>query len=276
LSFTAAAIHFKLTTGLSIGGTADRKLTISSGTPIVIPLVNTVSNGKNTSAKKKQNKHTGTNLYSNGATAANDLLVDENHRVNRTRKKTTNTILEPLSDGSTELSVFCAEVALPVESIQCEFCLNYYHMSCCSQETAVDSYESMFKLIGLFGWTCRACRATSAPNLDNLKRTISDLTRELKQLRVSLPLAVHSMASRVLTSTSVFDEPLTVAHVQHSLISAVSQDNATATSTAQSRAPAITNTITYSEAVKLLTKTITESDRRKYNVIVSGLPELNS
>jgi len=141
----------------------------------------------------------------------------------------------------------------------------------CSPETAVYSYESMLKLIGLFGWTCQSGRLTTAPNLDNLKGTISNLTRpidistisELKQLRVSLPLAVHSMASRVLTSTSVLDEPLAVAQVQPSLISAVSQDNTTATNTAQSRAPATKNTITYYEAVKLVTKIITESDRRK-------------
>jgi len=61
-------------------------------------------------------------------------------------------------------------------------------------------------LVRFMGWVCCACRFTVQSSLNKLKQTVADLTREVKLLRSSFPLAVTGRSTLVHTVDSTATE----------------------------------------------------------------------
>ena len=171
------------------------------------------------------------------------------------------------------LCVFCAETCQPTGSIQCDICAEHYHLECCSIPVA--KHTELLTLTAFIGWTCRACRFTTALTINQLKQSVVDLKSELIKIRSSIPLAVTAA-----TGTGVINvgrqvaeseiSPLNVSHVLDIPPPPIGTDVYPATSVP---AAAPTERLTYASALTLMTKTISDTERRKRNVIVTGLPE---
>jgi len=168
-------------------------------------------------------------------------------------------------DDDPPLSVFCAEIGRPIDSLRCDMCQGTYHLTCCQID--IDNHSDLLSLTNFLGWTCQACRFVAASNLADLKKSIIDLSTELNNLRASIPLAISSCDSRPVgmmeqtTCTSkAVDAPVILDDHPNSR-----------------RSPVLTTArpdrILYSDILKLVNETIAQSDRRKLNLIVSGLAE---
>jgi len=113
------------------------------------------------------------------------------------------------------------------------------------------------------------------------------LANELKQLRSSVPLAINSLMNRseamadrqtslfLLTQADMAPPPTTLT-THGSIVAADPTTIEPLTVNIDSRAPLqAAPPMQYSDVVRLVTKTIALSDRRKLNIIVTRLPEPN-
>jgi len=214
--------------------------------------------------------------------------VSQSQPTKRTCLKSLNTATRSIitaTENDAPLCVFCGEPTFPTDSIRCDFCTESYHLTCCSID--IDCHSDLISLTNFLGWTCRACRFDSALHVDALKKSVADLSVELKNLRSSLPLAVSSCISRTDPVSSISqpigalpvgalppaDLPPTSIRPPVTLVQPGSGSLPLLTTSAP--ATSVPDRDLYSDVIKLVTKTIVESDRRKLNLIVSGLPESN-
>ena len=158
------------------------------------------------------------------------------------------------------LCVFCAELCPPAAGLQCEASGEHYHFECLQMPFSTQS--DMLKLSSYIGWSCRSCRFLSRQSIVKLKETVKKLTTELDVLRRSLPLAV--LVSGGVNPSSLPSSSAPVSNTTCPLV----QPTSFPTSAAAGQ-------LSYSDAVTLVTRTISDTERRKHNIILTGLQESN-
>jgi hypothetical protein len=149
-----------------------------------------------------------------------------------------------------ETCVYCSRKGTPVNMIQCDQCDQFYHLICCLVPT--DKHDQAAQIITLLGWTCRVCRA-------DFKREFAALKDQLEAMR----LQVADLLTTSLPSTSAPDSASTYA----SKLSAGPPSDAAGGATAsalRTQSPDI---------AVLVDRAVRDINRRKYNVIISGLTE---
>jgi len=176
----------------------------------------------------------------------------------------------------------CGEASLLVDSLQCDNCSESYHLTCCQVPDA--NQARTMALVRFLGWVCRACRFTDRSNLNKLKQTVTDLTREVKSLRSSILLAVtgrSTLANPVDGTVTDVTRSTATTEFSHRRSSATPNVQSTDRGAKQTLATTVSPTqpstaFTLNDAVKLVNKSIADNNRRKLNVIVKGLPEPTS
>jgi len=178
-------------------------------------------------------------------------------------------------DDEVLLCVFGGESTNPTDSIRYDECSEMYPSLCCQVD--VECHLHLLSLTSFLGWT--------SVQPIKFKMSVPDLANELKQLRSSVPLAIKSLMNRseattdrqtsLCLVTQADTAPSATTPTTHGSI--VAADPATLlTVNIDSRAPSQpAPPMQYSDVVRLVTKTIALFDRRKLNLIVTGLPEPN-
>lgn len=136
--------------------------------------------------------------------------------------------------------------------VMCDICSDCFHKGCTGLPGNV--FDTLLTILKDVGWVCSSCRATSRGRLDSLSTALSRATEEIADMRV----IVNSLKTD---------------------IASINTDEAfiRATSLAETR-PA--ESVAESSPVRNLQveirKTLNDIDRRKRNVIITGLPETSS
>jgi len=147
-------------------------------------------------------------------------------------------------------------------------------------------YTNWLTLTSFIGWTCRACRFTTASTIASLRQSITELTKELTTLRSFIPLAVGTAAIPIHDGKAM-DRQKRVGLAKNTLtfvpsatgrvvVPDVANDDADVIHNTGTCLGVPTDPITYSGALQLVTKKIVNLDRRKCKVNVSGLNSTNS
>jgi len=169
-------------------------------------------------------------------------------------------------DDEVLLCVFCGESTNPTDSIRCDECKEMYHLLCCQVD--VECHSDLLSLTSFLGWMCCACRFDSAAILSTLKKSVTDLANELKQLGSSVHLAIKSLMSRSeptadrQTSLSFLTQvdttpPATTPTIHGSIVAEHPTTVEPLTVNIDSHAPSQpAPPMQYSDVVRLVTKTI--------------------
>ena len=149
-----------------------------------------------------------------------------------------------------EKCVFCHSECDNTTCIQCDDCEQFYHLKCCGVKDT--DFTVAISITSLLGWTCRACRADTVKELKKLRSEFTELKARCK----TAPGEVfHHTINSANESRQVTSNIPTGATKNRPQISCDDQK------------------VTYSAMVKLVSRTVIDTNSRKRNVIVSGLPE---
>ena len=153
-------------------------------------------------------------------------------------------------------------------SIQCSRCNHYYHLHCCGVPADVHSIATkMFKLLG---WTCEACRLIDHDTIRSLQREIETIRTELNNLKQGH----QNDRSNSGGSNQVECVPTGVPPnktYSTAAASGLNLRNAAGTHSAGLASP--TTNVSKSEVVSMVLGSIKEINKRKRNVIITGLHE---
>lgn len=184
-----------------------------------------------------------------------DLLMDST--VNAT--DASNTLSCNVFTAPSNQCVLCQSVGDVTSVIQCDTCTHLYHLECCQIST--NDFAVIRTVIGLLGWTCRACRFDTAKEIRKLRDDLADLQSKLTIVTLShneTP-SVVSQALPSLDNTGSYP-PLSVesATVQTSVTGIIKNND---------------RNVSYAEVVTIVNKSVRDVNLRKRNVIVTGLKE---
>ena len=161
---------------------------------------------------------------------------------------------------------FCGTVCDNGTFIRCEMCEHHYHLSCCG--VGEMDVEGVRKTIDVLGWTCRACRLDLLRELRKLRLDFDQL--KCKPCNCDVTNNISNETSKSRNAMMIEDKTgHMVAHCSKDV-----QDDSTIVNSAQESRTLNDNSgsrISYSNIVKLVTKTVKISNLRKKNVIVTGL-----
>ena len=161
-----------------------------------------------------------------------------------------------------ESCVFCNKEGTYLNMIQCNECEQFYHLDCCS--VPVDKHEATIAVINLLGWMCQACR------FDN-RRRFKLLMDEMAAMRLQIAHLIDiNQKDNVSTDKSEFP-PLAADKTSLSGIRPAS--NTIAHHGAGVASQHSSMPIQYADVVRVVGKTVRDVNRRRCNVIISGLSE---
>ena len=155
--------------------------------------------------------------------------------------------------------VFCNDSCETTEAIQCLLCKQNFHLSCCGVKP--EMFVCATQLCNLLGYVCVGCRTCAAATLSELQRDVALLksSQEGYWGTSSVP-DNRSEGNYIHVSTGSLPTalpPTDASHTGHS-----------GNSTARAHSGLTKNVIS-----NMINSTIRDSDRRKKNVVVSGLRE---
>lgn len=150
--------------------------------------------------------------------------------------------------------VYCNTVGTITNMIECDLCEQSYHLECCGVTS--DKHASTIDVISLLGWSCAACRHDYKVRVNLM---YDELTAVKAQVAVLLEL--HQKQTPELNSA---DFPPLMSSA------GASQNSAAPPMTSQ---PMTSQPMKYADMVKEVGRTVRDVNRRKKNVIISGLNE---
>ena len=176
-----------------------------------------------------------------------------------------------------EKCVYCDNACLTIDSIQCKLCQHFYHLSC----FGVDPITFPPTFANLLGWSCEACRLDSKLTIQNLRTELNHVQSTLDTILIKLSLSGD--ASGLASATGASNQILNpnVPPVTHRTYASVLSNSlppaATSRTNRSSPGPnSVSQTdqiITRSLLTTVVLGTIRDVDRRRTNVVISGLPE---
>jgi len=178
------------------------------------------------------------------------------------RRRSTSVDLQrskPSSVSDSDNCVFCGVACGTGDSIDCSDCKLSFHLSCCGLPQQHHANALLF--LRVLDWKCDGCRQAFSGRVNDLEQLvkkqevkIASLTKMLNNLKLSKANASHSDTH----DTSM--GPLPVGSTEPSTESKETNDSGH-------------KAWTKAQVVTLIAKTVNDKDRRKRNVIVSGIPE---
>jgi hypothetical protein len=185
-----------------------------------------------------------------------------------------------------EACPFCDQNTASADSVQCEVCRHWYHLVCCG--VAEGKHEGVAQLVGVLGWACGPCRSSQSELLASTSKAQATLQSELKELKIAFnDLLKHyqrgkgsgqsntqAMASNTPTDGGPQDEALHLSQPQsgNHAEGGVRQTN-NPWGPRQINAQPIANDATQTNLVSIIGKTFRTMNKKKLNVVVSGICE---
>lgn len=188
--------------------------------------------------------------------------------------------VQTASSENCENCVFCNSMCKSTDAIQCKTCQHFHHLACCGLDQEL--FPTALVIANFLGWSCEACRISSCETICLLRNELSQVLSTLSSIQATLGLVGSSSSS---SPTLVGSNAST--STNGSTLSASSYASATS-APLQIPAPAITSasttartavpttdsaTITRSSIATVVLGTIRDIDRRRKNVVITGLPE---
>ena len=157
---------------------------------------------------------------------------------------------------------FCSSCLLAIDdavrSIQCDICASVFHQRCTPMTVKV--FDRFVTNVKITGWVCSDCKETVRSSFQQLKQAISHLVEELAS--VKLQLAELNDANK---QSAVYSQPANSE-------TPINAENAAKTDTETVAMPTDVDGVDKRTAL-IVQRTLSDSSRRKKNVIITGLPE---
>lgn len=159
------------------------------------------------------------------------------------------------ADTQTDRCVVCGEFGGTASMIQCEACEQHRHLKCCGIAAAYQEVGGA--LLRLVGWNCRDCRVNRMAKQSAVETGLLDLSEQVNKLN-----AADKARQAAINNTGP------AAH-------RVDSDSAPSPSPTPTQGPGhqTQKPLTKSQVVTLVARTVNDKERRKKNVIVTGLRE---
>jgi len=158
-----------------------------------------------------------------------------------------------------ESCVFCNKDGSNNNMLQCAECDHFYHLACCSVPQGLHSVA--INITNLLGWTCQACRSEN-------KKKLSTLLDEILALKTQVANLVEINQNKLHVTNSIDFPALSGAAVGSARGALSSAPPGGSSVPLSSSMP-----IQYADVVKVVGKTVRDVNRRRRNVIISGLAE---
>jgi hypothetical protein len=142
--------------------------------------------------------------------------------------------------------------------IKCDICTEYYHQKCTLMTSKV--FNKFIVHADITGWVCNDCKAAARSSFWRLKAAISHLAEQVAELKSELQQTKATTERQLCTSTA----PPPVAPV----VSPREGSKATIATSGN-----VTEENKDRHTTLIMQRTINDSNRRKRNIVVSGLPD---
>ena len=165
---------------------------------------------------------------------------------------------------------YCAACQQPVDHahLVCDICKLNYHCDCTGLPEEV--HDVLLNIAPVCGWVCYDCRKNYKSQFNNLSVALARTNEELAEMRVSIAALQNEMSMMKSTPTTVLTHADAIADTAAEDLHASSQVADGQPHTKQGH-PVQNKTIS---AISIeVHKTLIDKQRRKANVIVSGLAE---
>ena len=140
--------------------------------------------------------------------------------------------------------------------IRCDICCHRYHQECTG--LLPDVYETLLRIVHQTGWVCCECRDVRQGKMAKMEVALAKTSEELADVRVSLAY-LHEELSNLRPT---FTDKVKITPAPAGTSSATSSS---ALSNMKQKM--------ISEMTVVVHRTLKDSAKRKYNVVVTGLPE---
>ena len=137
--------------------------------------------------------------------------------------------------------------------IKCDICLESYHQKCTSIPAKI--YEKLITIAKIIGWTCNSCKEAARSIVNKTQSAIAVLAEQIADMK-------QSISELQVSRNTANDGPVSNDNSIHPVI---------ATNNAQSQ-----SNQQRSETANIVHRTLADIDKRRKNVIVSGLPDMSN
>ena len=199
-------------------------------------------------SKQKQSAHSSvTKVYYKGKPAASN-------------KK--NEMKNEASVGSILLEEICDHCQTPCDStIRCDVCLLKFDNECCNLPSEV--FITLRSIISSTGWVCQDCRSACRSKIAQIQCTQSEMAEKLSDTFASLAYLQDEVQQlKTHSSTDASKAGKSTGAVQSDSYPASNQGD-------------ISTNVPTAVIESTVLNTLTDRERRKQNLIITGLPESN-
>jgi len=166
----------------------------------------------------------------------------------------TDAMKTDLNDSTDECCPCCLEM-VDEECIRCNVCKNKIHQTCSGMNH--DVYKTLMKIIHQSFWVCGQCRG----DMYGCRVAVTKINEELADMRSYVDKLSHELNELKKTNADNFS------------FDNASRTSSKSTAEVASKPVSVSNDQTKFAAV--IHRTVRDIERRKKNVIISGLPEPN-
>lgn len=180
-----------------------------------------------------------------------------------------------------EKCVYCDKNCEFINSMQCKSCLHFYHLSCFGVDPDILG-PSAFVVGNLLGWACDACRLESTETIRRLRTDLNLVSTTLDFIKAKLGLSgeesnlpspsIATTSTHGTIGSSTIPSTFSSADADARPTVAPTLNNGTSSAglvTVQNSEPPMTR----SSLASVVLGTIRDVDRRRKNVVITGLPE---
>jgi hypothetical protein len=187
--------------------------------------------------------------------------------------------IEMTSANHVETCVFCDLGCSVTNAIQCKQCLHFHHLACCGIEPNI--FHVALRIGNMLCWTCEACRLESCAIISKLRMDLNCMMSTLETMKSSI--AQSQFTSNQSTSNTPDDRVCSSQTTNTANLRApsaarphrnVSNDvalNASVQGGLSSRSEVRS---TQASIASVVLDTLRDVNRRKKNLIITGLPEV--
>lgn len=185
----------------------------------------------------------------------------DNHTEERKKPKSQETNPDASNLLSPEENcVSCAASGPSSLMIKCQLCDDFYHMQCLG--VVIDKYAAAIEMTNLLGWSCKECRNDHRKSMIKLKEDLSSMQQQLDAMLARSLATAEGTTGGVTADRYHADYPAAVF--------------AKANITTDDNTASIKPEITYASVVKAIGQVVSDTTRRKRNIIISGITETDT
>ena len=184
--------------------------------------------------------------------------LQEERKKTKSHETETSTlnVIDALIKPLEETCVSCTKGDSSVEMIKCQTCEDFYHLKCLGVTT--NKYEAVLDTVKLLGWSCKECRVDNRKMMMKMKEELASMQQQLDAL------LARSLATTDRTEWPTPDQAPADDHAKPNIPVA---ENKTLSSMTE---------ISYADVVQVIGRAVSDCERRKRNIVISGISESNS